>query len=160
MIDPSGDVDKSRNIGTSEQVNLYGNRMSMEELLEYKALIMLEGNDISSGLKWALFSSSIVMMPVPTLTSWSMEEMLQPWVHYVPISVYQSSNGETIVTDAEEKMQWILDNDEKAREIVKASTLWMADLILHPDEIDDEKMISDEMAWRYLSHFVQTKELV
>ena len=145
--------------GTSKQVNLYGDRLSMEELLQYKALIMLEGNDISSGLKWALFSSSIVMMPEPTLTSWSMEEMLQPWVHYVPINVHRSSDGET-TTDAEEKMQWILDNDDKAREIVKASTLWMADLILHPDEIDDEKFISDEIARRYLTHFVTTQELV
>ena len=88
-----------------------------------------------------------------------MEEMLQLWVHYVPINVHRSSDGET-TTDAEEKMQWILDNDDKAREIVKASTLWMADLILHPDEIDDEKFISDEIARRYLTHFVTTQELV
>jgi Glycosyl transferase family 90 len=134
--------------------------MSMEALLQYKAIIMLEGNDISSGLKWALFSSSIVMMPEPTLTSWSMEEMLQPWVHYVPISIHRSSNGTTTITDAEEKVQWILDNDDKAREIVKASTLWIADLILHPDEMNDEKLISDEIARRYLTHFIPSQELV
>ena len=160
IIDQSGEMDDTSKVRISSQVNLYGNPLSMEELLEYKGLIMLEGNDISSGLKWALFSSSIVLMPEPTLTSWSMEEMLQPWVHYVPIHVHRHSNGTTIITDAQEKMQWIIDNDEKAREIVKASTLWIADFILHPDEINDEKLISDEIARRYLSHFVPSQDLV
>ena len=154
-----------------QKLDLYGNRMSMDELLQYKALILLEGNDVSSGLKWALFSNSIVMMPPPTLTSWAMEEMLQPWVHYVPIQVYTTNttkehhgddagtktNGVVTTftfTDAEEKMQWIIDNDDKAREIVKASTLFIADLVLHPDVPKDEASIFDEMARRYLSHFV------
>ena len=51
-------------------------------------------------------------------------------------------------------MQWIIDNDDKAREIVKASTLFIADLVLHPDVPKDEASIFDEMARRYLSHFV------
>jgi hypothetical protein len=144
-------------------IDLYGNLMSMTELLQYKALILLEGNDISSGLKWALFSNSIVMMPTPTLTSWAMEEMLQPWVHYVPIEVYSSSSNSIdgsdtsnviSTTDADMKMQWIIDNDGKARDIAKASKLWIADLVLHPDVPTDEELIFDEMARRYVSHFV------
>ena len=138
--------------GNEASVNLYGDRLPMQELLEYKALIMLEGNDISSGLKWALFSNSIVLMPEPLLTSWSMEEMLTPWVHYVPINVMKDGNGNT-VTDTEEKMQWILDNDKKARDIAKAGKLWIADLVLHPDVHSDEMIIFDEIARRYLTHF-------
>ena len=162
VIVPSGELEDSTNAGPAKQVDLYGQSksLSMEELLQYKAIVMLEGNDISSGLKWALFSSSIVMMPEPTLTSWSMEEMLQPWVHYVPINIHKSSNGTTITTDAEEKMQWIIDNNQKALEIVKASTLWIADLILHPDERNDEQLITDEIARRYLTHFVPSQALV
>jgi Glycosyl transferase family 90 len=137
----------------STEIDTWGDRMIMDELLQYKALILLEGNDISSGLKWALFSKSIVMMPEPTLTSWAMEEKLLPWVHYVPINVYQEGNG-TARTDAEEKMQWIMNNEEKARQIVKASTLWIADLVLHPDVSDDEMKIFNEMARRYISHFI------
>ena len=53
--------------------------MSVKEMLKNKAIIMMEGNDVASGLKWALYSSSVVMMPVPTVTSWALEEMLQPW---------------------------------------------------------------------------------
>jgi Glycosyl transferase family 90 len=147
-------------------IHLYGNQMSMNELLGYKALIMLEGNDISSGLKWALFSSSIVMMPEPQLTSWSMEEALQPWVHYVPINVHHiGGNGTTTattttaMTDTEEKLQWILNNEEKARAIVKASTLWIADLVLHPDVPEEERRIFDEIARRYVDHFVPFQQL-
>lgn len=54
-------------------------RMTIEDMLTYKILIILEGNDVSSGLKWALYSHSVVMMTHPTLeTSWAMEELLEP----------------------------------------------------------------------------------
>ena len=137
------------------KVELFGEEKTKSELLEYKALILLEGNDISSGLKWALFSNSVVLMPEPTLTSWAMEEMLQPWIHYIPINLHKdySRNGRT---DVEEKMQWILENDDKAQQIVRASTLWIADLVLHPDVKKDETEIFDEVARRYLTHFVPT----
>jgi len=38
-------------------------------------------------LVWKLASSSVLLMPVPTSTSWIMEESLIPWVHYVPLNV-------------------------------------------------------------------------
>jgi hypothetical protein len=41
---------------------------------------MIAGNDVASGLKWALFSQSVVLMPPPNHTSWAMEELLEPWV--------------------------------------------------------------------------------
>ena len=70
----------------SDQLNgvkMFGNPMSMEEMLKYKAIVMLERNDVSSGLKWALFSNSVVLTQTPTCTSWAMEELLVPWVHYI-----------------------------------------------------------------------------
>jgi Glycosyl transferase family 90 len=146
-------------IANEPTVALNGDSLTMKDLLEYKALIMLEGNDISSGLKWALFSNSIVLMPEPSLTSWSMEEMLIPWVHYVPINVLKDGNGYT-ATDTEEKMQWIIDNDEKAKEIVKAGKLWIADLVLHPDVYFDEMKIIDDIAQRYVTHFARRPGIV
>lgn len=142
----------SRNI--TSQIELYSEPMSMNELLQYKALIMLEGNDISSGLKWALFSNSVVLMPEPTMTSWAMEELLIPWVHYIPITVSKDIENNDVVTDAEEKIQWIMENDAKARAIAKAGKLWIADLVLHPDVRNEETRIFDEMSRRYASHFV------
>jgi len=149
--------------GIPESLNgipLYGDTLSLEEMLRYKALIMLEGNDVSSGLKWALFSNSVVLMPAPTFTSWAMEELLQPWVHYVPITVAIKNTTSTTkggdketVTDVEEKMQWVLDHDEEAQEIARAGKLWISDLVLHPEAASDERAIFDEIVHRYRAHF-------
>ena len=49
-------------------VQLSSGRASFEHMLKYKAIIMLEGNDISSGFKWALYSNSVVMTQKPTLS--------------------------------------------------------------------------------------------
>lgn len=72
------DIDTS--LGTTNStLSLRGDRLSIEELLKYKAIIMLEGNDVSSGLKWALYSTSVVIATYPFLsTSWAMEELLEP----------------------------------------------------------------------------------
>ena len=40
---------------------------------------------MASGLKWMLFSNSVVFMAPPTKTSWAMEEKLVPYVHYIPL---------------------------------------------------------------------------
>ena len=64
----------------NDSVTITGQSLSVRHLLEYKAIIMIEGNDVASGLKWALLSQSVVLMPPPKHTSWAMEELLQPWV--------------------------------------------------------------------------------
>jgi hypothetical protein len=61
-------------------VNLMARKVDLGTLLEYKGIIMIEGNDVASGLKWALLSQSVVLMPPPKHTSWAMEELLEPWV--------------------------------------------------------------------------------
>ena len=108
---------------------------------QYKVVICLEGNDLSSGLKWMLQSKSVVLMPPPTRTSWAMEELLEPWVHYVPMF----SNG----SNAEEMVRWVLDNEQGARRIAERATLFMYDLVYHPDAASDNDKIKEEMARRY-----------
>ena len=118
-------------------VGLYGDSMSTEDMLKYKMIIMLEGNDVSSGLKWALFSNSVVLMPEPKYTSWALEELLVPWVHYVPLTLESpgnnASDGETALLDVEEKAAWVLSNDEHARKIAYNGKLWIKDLLFHKD---------------------------
>jgi hypothetical protein len=97
-------------IGFPEMIegrNIIGCYMPMKEMLRYKGLLILEGNDVASGVKWAMYSQSVVLMPRPTHTSWAMEEVLEPWVHYNPVH--------TNLTDIEEKTQWIIDNDKAAQ---------------------------------------------
>lgn len=126
--------------------------MSYSSMLEYKALIMLEGNDVSTGLKWALYSQSVVMMPKPTRSSWAMEELLEPWVHYIPLK--------DDLTDVTEKVQWMIAHDSEAEEIAKRASLWMKDLVLHPDSQHDDELINEEMIRRYGAHFLWDDTLV
>jgi Glycosyl transferase family 90 len=134
-------------------VPIYGNRMTKQDLMSYKVIIMLEGNDAGTGLKWALFSNSVVMTnAVPQFSSWLMEEWLQPWVHYIPLDL---STEENLAYDIHEKMEWILNHDVEAQNIARRGALWVRDLLFHPNAISDDEAITDEMVRRYMMHFVQ-----
>lgn len=143
-------------------VPLFGNRMTKQDLLKYKAIIMLEGNDAGTGFKWGLFSNSVVMtMEPPKFTSWAMEELLEPWVHYVPLCETNGNGTKTsLAQDVHDKMQWVLDHDEQAQEIARRGSLWIRDLLLHPDATPDDEAISDDMVRRYMAHFVQDEDLM
>jgi hypothetical protein len=84
-------------------------RLTDAQLLGTKMIIIAEGNDASTGLKWALCSTSAVLMPPPTVVTWIMEELLEPWVHYVPIAQDFS--------DLEDKTRWCLANLRKCEAI-------------------------------------------
>lgn len=115
-------------------------------LLHYKAIIIMEGNDVSSGLKWALYSRSVVMMPPPTKTSFLMEELLEPWVHYIPLK--------PDLSDVSEKMKWVIEHDEAARRIAERATLFIHDLLYHADAESDNKQLQEEILRRYSKFFI------
>ena len=52
----------------------------------YRYLISVEGNDVATGLKWMLYSNSVVFMPPPTLETKFREGSLVPWLHYIPLA--------------------------------------------------------------------------
>jgi Glycosyl transferase family 90 len=91
------------------------------------------------------------MTQASTYTSWAMEELLEPWVHYVPLN--------EDLSDVEEKMQWVLDNDESAKEIAHRGKLWMSDLIFHPNAQRDDDLIFEETFKRYRKQFSMNKQL-
>ena len=57
-----------------------------------------EGNDVATGLKWQLYTDSVVVMPPPTMETWALEGALEPFVHYVPVRRDWS--------DLEERLMW------------------------------------------------------
>ena len=71
----------------------------------------------------------------------AMEELLEPWKHYIPMN----ENG----TNAEEMVQWVIDNDQKAKQISQRATLFMHDLLYHPDSEREEREVKEEIIWRY-----------
>ena len=80
------------------------------------------------------------------MTSWLMEELLEPWVHFVPL-YSDLSNVET-------QIEWIVRHSAEAQRIAHRVTLWMKDLVFHPQAVQDEEIIFQEMLRRYGQHFV------
>jgi len=112
--------------------------MSRARLAQHKMIILAEGNDVSSGLKWALLSGSAVLMPAPTIDSWAMETLLQPWVHYIPVL--------TDFTDLEEKARWCLDHLDHCEAIAKQAACHMARHLDEAAEAAVERQVLDRVA--------------
>ena len=85
--------------------------MSVEDQLQYKFIICLEGNDVASNLKWAMSSNSVVISPKMKFETWFMEGALKPGVHFVEVKDDWS--------DFDEKITYYLDNPEVAKEIIR-----------------------------------------
>lgn len=84
--------------------------MPVAELLKYKFIATIEGNDVATNLKWVMASNSIAVMPRPKIESWYMEASLIPGYHYIEIADDYS--------DIEEKLQYYLDHPDEALAII------------------------------------------
>jgi hypothetical protein len=87
--------------------------LTIDEQLDYKFILCLEGNDVASNLKWVMSSQSLAVMPLPKYETWFMEAALIPDYHYVLIKDDYS--------DLEEKMQYYINHEDKALEIINNS---------------------------------------
>ncbi|SHI49622.1 Glycosyl transferase family 90 [Mesonia phycicola] len=86
-------------------------RMTIEEQLNYKFIMSIEGNDVASNLKWVMSSNSIAVMPKPKFETWFMEGSLKPDYHYIAIK--------DDFSDLEEKLNFYINHPEKAKTIIK-----------------------------------------
>ena len=123
-------------------------KLTMKELLQFKMLISIEGNDVASGLKWNLLSNSVVLMPPPLKSIFSMEFLLEPWVHYVPLDI----------DNVEHAIQWVNEHDDEAQRISQRATNFIHDLFFHPDASNENdaviKQIVDRISalWKNNDH--------
>ncbi len=85
--------------------------MSIEDQLQYKFLICLEGNDVASNLKWAMSSNSVVITPKMRFETWFMEGALKPGVHYIEVKDDWS--------DFEEQVNYYLQNPAEAQKMLE-----------------------------------------
>lgn len=60
-------------------------KLSIEEQLNSKFIVSVEGNDFATNLLWVLLSNSIPICPIHVIETWNMESLLEPWKHYVPV---------------------------------------------------------------------------
>lgn len=93
-----------------------GRSLSLDEMLRYKYLLMLEGNDVATGLKWAMASNSVVVMPRPTKETWLFEGLLRPYVHYVPLDD---------PADAPGVLRWMRAHDAECANISANARKWV-----------------------------------
>lgn len=77
-------------------------------------------------------------MPPPTKTIFSLEVLLEPWVHYIPLNIDNVS----------EAIQWVLQNEDEAQRISKRATNFIEDLFLHPNSDQDREDVLQEVANR------------
>ena len=86
-------------------------KMTIDEQLEYKFILSLEGNDVATNLKWIMSSNSLAVMPHPKYETWFMEGTLVANYHYVMI--------EDDYSDLEERLNYYIGHPEEALEIVR-----------------------------------------
>jgi len=71
---------------SSENLKYYSkSNVSLEDQLQYKYILSVEGNDVATNLKWIMASNSLVMAPIPQIESWFLESRLIPYVHFLPL---------------------------------------------------------------------------
>jgi len=123
------------------QSKYYAHKLNMSQMLQYKYQIAVEGNDVATGLKWMLFSKSLLFMPPIKFSSWVMESLLEPFVHYIPIHANMSN--------VEEMVEWANSHPVKSKQIAERGTLFVYDLFFHPNAYLDEELILTEIYKRY-----------
>lgn len=95
-------------------------KMEWQEMIQYKYILSIEGNDVATGLKWQLFSNTVVFMPEPTRETWFLESRLEPYVHYIPVF----GNLSNLLTQVE----WADTHPIQCQAIASNSTHYAADV--------------------------------
>ena len=86
-------------------------KISLEEHLDYKFILSLQGNDVATNLKWIMSSNSIAVMPKPTMETWFMEGKLIGGEHYIELK--------DDFSDLEEQLNYYLSNPGECENIIK-----------------------------------------
>ena len=134
-----GTVDNSGNIIDYNEYKPYvKGKMTVQQQLQYKYLLSVDGNDKSSSLNWLLASNSVVFMAKPTKISWLMEDKLIQNVHYIQLK--------DDFSDLEEKIVWCESHPNECREIVINSNKYMSQFY----QDDREKYIEAQVIMRYI----------
>lgn len=102
-----GDVSKN----TTDPVEWRTEKKTINEHLDYKFIMALEGIDVASNLKWVMSSNSIAVMPRPTCETWFMEGTLIPDYHYIEIKPDFS--------DLEERLNYYIEHVDESLEIIR-----------------------------------------
>ena len=122
------------------------NSMSLKELLKYKYILVLDGNDKASCLNWVLASNSVPIMKKPIFHSWLCEPWLKSGVHYVEMN----QDGSNL----EEVIDWCKNNDEECKKIAENGKLFIKQNFMNQTV---EKSIEKKLVQKIIKHMAQCK---
>ena len=108
---------------------------SIQNFLQYKYIVSIEGNDKDSGLNWKLNSNSLVLMAKPRVCSWLMETTLLPEYHYVLLK--------DDFSDLADKLAWCNANQQACKTIIENAHVFMSKFADTKAEEDLEKQVID-----------------
>lgn len=120
-------------------------RLDISDMIRYKYLLSVEGNDVATGLKWMLYSNSVVMMAPPTRSTWAMEDLLLPFVHYVPLS--------NDLSNLLDMIEWAEQHEDECREISARSTEFIQRLWMSKQARRDHSRLRKMLATAYANQF-------
>ncbi len=108
--------------------NLYSRKfVQRKDQLLYKYLLNIDGSTCTyPGYLWRLYSNSVVLKQESSNMQW-FYPLFKPYEHYVPVA-YD-------LKDLEEKLDWLAENDTKAKQIADNGTQQVKKY-LHPDLLD------------------------
>jgi hypothetical protein len=92
-------------------------KLTIQEHLDYKFILCLEGYDVATNLKWVMSSGSLAVMPEPKFESWFMEGRLIPGYHYIKIQADYS--------DLESQLTYYIAHTDEALAIVRNANAWV-----------------------------------
>ncbi|KAA6351009.1 hypothetical protein EZS27_001572 [termite gut metagenome] len=92
--------------------------MTIDEHLEYKFILCIEGNDVATNLKWVMSSNSLAVMPRPRYETWFMEGKLIPNYHYIEIK--------TDYSDLEDRLTHYIRHIDEALQIIENAHQYIA----------------------------------
>ena len=88
---------------------IYKPGLSKKELLKYKYILALEGNDVATAIPWILNSNSLLLKDPSRYYNVIVNDKLIPYIHYIPVNI----------DDLEEKIEWCENHTEQCKEIIK-----------------------------------------
>jgi Glycosyl transferase family 90 len=91
--------------------DFYDSRRPIQEFVNHKYNLVLDGACIASSLQWAFASGSVPILVTHPGNDWWFKRYLEPMKHYVPVA-YDLS-------DLEERLEWLVTHDEDARAIAE-----------------------------------------
>ncbi|MFY0629393.1 MAG: lipopolysaccharide biosynthesis protein [Flavobacteriaceae bacterium] len=91
--------------------------LTINEQLDYKFILSIEGHDVATNLKWIMSSNSLCFMPKPKFETWFMEGKLIANHHYVLI--------EDDYADLEEKIAFYSKSVKESEKIISNAHNWV-----------------------------------